>query len=135
MEERVWTKHYFSVHMTTTIIEDVISTTVIVYRRNGLWWGHRLADWKFQKKTKNRQFKIVKIKRTPCTLKRFYVFKAKIWTSKLTLIKIPPSYFLNHDNAIKRQFDFPSSPLNKIKFSNLRRKSGKNNIFGFKLSK
>ena len=36
MEERVWTKHYFSVHFTTDI-GDVKLSTNVVYGRNGLW--------------------------------------------------------------------------------------------------
>ena len=36
MEERVWTKHYFSVHF-TTFIGDVKLSTNVVYGRNGLW--------------------------------------------------------------------------------------------------
>jgi len=41
MEERVWTKHYFSVHFTTNI-GDVKLSTNVVYGRNGLWMYYHL---------------------------------------------------------------------------------------------
>ena len=39
MEERVWTKHYYSVHFTTNI-GDVKLSTNVVYGRNGLRVKH-----------------------------------------------------------------------------------------------